>query len=261
MLLEALEDSLRGSYGEGQPCPRNLTVEHVMPQAWQAYWGADIDGDDIAAARRDELVQSLGNLTLVSAKLNPALSNRPWTDADVAGRGLSGHGKRSYLLDNSQLQLNAAVVARNETEWTEHSILLRSSQLVDRLAAIWPKPTDPGQPDRVLLETERVADDAGQDDDDPAMPTHDGKYRQLWAWLRAQDRDEIQLDFAETEQILGFPLPPSARVRLPPWYGYQGTALGRAIRDAGWKASKVDLTNERVVFFRATPPVDSPAND
>ena len=104
------------------------------------------------------------------------------------------------------------------------------------------------------METEEAARDAGDiEADDLAMPAHDGKYRQLWAWLRQQDRDEIQLDFTETEQILGIPLPPSARVHLPHWYGYRGTALGRAIRDAGSKASQVDLLNERVVFRRATP--------
>lgn len=77
MVLEALEDSLRGPLGEGQSCPRNLSVEHVMPQAWREHWGADINGDEVAALRRDHLVHTLGNLTLVSGKLNPTLSNRP----------------------------------------------------------------------------------------------------------------------------------------------------------------------------------------
>ncbi|MGH4022529.1 MAG: HNH endonuclease family protein [Pseudonocardiaceae bacterium] len=81
MVLEALEDSMRGPLGEGQPCPRNLSVEHVMPQAWREHWSADIDGDEVAALRRDQMVHTLGNLTLVSGKLNPTLSNRPWTDA------------------------------------------------------------------------------------------------------------------------------------------------------------------------------------
>ncbi|MDO8108292.1 hypothetical protein Q6348_13915 [Isoptericola sp. b441] len=57
--------------------------------------------------------------------------------------------------------------------------------------------------------------------------------------------------FSDVEDVLGLPLPPSARNHLPHWYGYEGTALGRAIRDAGWRASGVNLTAERVTFVRA----------
>jgi len=65
-----------------------------------------------------------------------------------------------------------------------------------------------------------------------------------------QDNDEIRLSFAEVDQILDRPSPPSARSHLPHWYGYDGTALGRAIRNAGWKASQVNLIDERVTFVR-----------
>ena len=77
-----------------------------------------------------------------------------------------------------------------------------------------------------------------------------GKYRQLWQWLQDQGRDEIRLTFADVEQVLGMPLPQSARRHPTHWYGYEGTALGRAIRDAGWRASQVNLTDETVLFIR-----------
>ena len=35
-------------------------------------------------------------------------------------------------------------------------------------------------------------------------------------------------------------------------YGYEGTAVGRAIRDAGWRARHVDLEAETVIFERET---------
>jgi hypothetical protein len=63
-----------------------------------------------------------------------------------------------------------------------------------------------------------------------------------------QEKSNIHLTFSEIEEILGLPLPTSARVHLPHWYGYNGTALGRAIRDAGWKARNVDLAMEQVTF-------------
>lgn len=81
---------------------------------------------------------------------------------------------------------------------------------------------------------------------------HAGKYRALWRWLQDQSTDEISMSFSDVEDILGMRLPPSARNHLPHWYGYEGTALGRAIRDAGWRASGVNLTAERVAVVRAT---------
>lgn len=51
MLLEALEDDLRSSdKSEGQPCPRGLTVEHVMPQAWREHWPTPDDPPIVTVA-------------------------------------------------------------------------------------------------------------------------------------------------------------------------------------------------------------------
>lgn len=82
LLLEALEDDLRqeSSKTEAQLCPHNLTVEHLMPQAWKTYWPLPAD-DPAATAQRDAAVQTLGNLTLVTSALNPSMSNGPWDDA------------------------------------------------------------------------------------------------------------------------------------------------------------------------------------
>jgi hypothetical protein len=59
------------------------------------------------------------------------------------------------------------------------------------------------------------------------------------------------MSFSQIERILGFPLPPSSRKHLPHWYGYKGSAVARAIGDAGWKATKVDLNAQTVVFVRS----------
>jgi hypothetical protein len=271
MLLEALEDELRGPLGEGTPCPRNLTVEHVMPQGWREHWGADIADDELAAARRNRLVHTIGNLTLVSGRLNPSMSNRPWTDAEAADRGLAGKGKRSWLLEHSELKLNAGLVA-HEDGWNEGVITARTDALVDRMVTIWPRPLTTATPDeRQPVELEPDATPVGPDEEaaeppstgpgeppsedlgeETAVAGHVGKYRALWRWLQDQSSDEVAMSFADVEDVLGMPLPPSARNHLPHWYGYEGTALGRAIRDAGWRASGVNLTAERVTFVRAT---------
>jgi hypothetical protein len=253
MLLEALEDSLRGPLGEGQACPRNLTVEHVMPQAWREHWGADVEGDHNAEAERDQLVHTLGNLTLVNGKLNPTLSNRPWTDSDTATRGLTGKGKRDYLLRHSQLNLNAVLVAQHEATWAEHDIRKRTSKLIHRISSIWPRPAEAGrtqQPTSADAISDLMIHNNDDETEGPTAVPHTGKYRALWRWLRQQPGNDISLSFAQVERILDGPLPPSARNHLPHWYGYDGTALGRAIRDAGWKATHVNLTDEHVTFVQ-----------
>jgi uncharacterized protein DUF262/uncharacterized protein DUF1524 len=259
MLLEALEDSLRGPLGEGQKCPRNLTVEHVMPQAWREHWGADIDGDHSAGLRRDQLVHSLGNLTLVTGKLNPTLSNRPWTDDDVEAHGQIGQGKRDHLLRHSQLKLNATLVAEHQAAWTEQKILDRGNDLIDRITTIWPRPAASVRPQQLWSPSSTDLVNYTEDDDSEAAPLdlHTGKYRALWRWLRQQPGDDMSLSFAQVEHILDGPLPPSARSHLPHWYGYKGTALGRAIRDAGWKATHVDLIDERVTFVQVVNPLQT----
>jgi hypothetical protein len=79
---------------------------------------------------------------------------------------------------------------------------------------------------------------------------HTGKYRALAWWLASQTTSRVEATFAEIEEILGFALPPSARQRPQPWHSYDGSAVTRAIVDAGWVARDLDLGAERVVFER-----------
>jgi hypothetical protein len=145
MVLEALENDAHGPLGEGQAAPRGLTIEHVMPVAWREHWGLDIAGDAVAGQQRDDRVHTLGNLTLVNGKLNPTLSNRPWTDAETDARGLGTKGKRDYLLQHSQLTLNAALVYEHAQTWDEDLIRARTSSLVKRIIAMWPCAEDAEQ--------------------------------------------------------------------------------------------------------------------
>ncbi|WP_460706431.1 GmrSD restriction endonuclease domain-containing protein [Luteococcus sediminum] len=131
MLLEAAEEMLRkGSRAEELWCPRDLSVEHVMPQKWTTHW--PLDGDDpVAAERRDLLVQTLGNLTLVTPGHNSALSNNAWV-AD------NEKGKRDYLRANAVLKLNAALFTLDD--WTESRIAERGPKLAELVVRAWPRP-------------------------------------------------------------------------------------------------------------------------
>lgn len=81
-----------------------------------------------------------------------------------------------------------------------------------------------------------------------------GKYHRLWAWLRDQPGDRVATDFAEIEEIIGMRLPPSSRKHAAHWHSYDGSAVVRAIEDAGWQTRDLDLEGERVAFVRAQSP-------
>ncbi|MFL1431740.1 MULTISPECIES: DUF262 domain-containing protein [unclassified Nocardiopsis] len=253
MLLEAVEDSLRGPWGEGEPCPRQLTVEHVMPQQWTEHWAEDVLGDPEAEQAREEHVHVLGNLTLVNDKLNPALSNRPWTDETTAARGINGKGKRSLLLEHSTLKLNALLAVGHEKEWTEADIDRRTEELVDHIVRIWPRPEQEGPGTAVVTENTAVGEGHGTAGRSAAGVDHHGKYRELWRWLRDQEQDRIPMGFSEVAEIAGVPLSYSAYNHMPHWYSYEGSALCRAIHDAGWRATKVRLDARTVCFVRSDP--------
>ena len=134
MILEALEDHARGytrnSNGTSeQRCPRNtLTVEHVMPQQWKKNWPIQIGETEDS---RNIAVQYLGNLTLLTNKLNSGVSNGPWH-----GQG----GKREALHGQSSLLLNAEIENLGSNDWTVTTIEERTTLLVHRILEIWPAP-------------------------------------------------------------------------------------------------------------------------
>jgi hypothetical protein len=248
MVLEALEDQLRSKMSEDVGCPRNLTVEHVMPQAWREHWAGD-DPDDMAAARRDRLVHTLGNLTLVTSKLNPSMSNKPWTGADASARGLGNAGKWDALLEHSTLKLNAELVKINRETWTDQTIRDRTSNLIELILGIWSRPASPSP--RITLsdaEPETAASGAGSGADAESGEAPTGKYKLLTEWLRAQGTDRpLPASFTDVEDVIGALLPSSARNHMAYWYS-ANTPLNRAVAAGGFKPTGVNLTAERVTF-------------
>jgi len=114
-----------------------LTIEHVMPQSWQANWPLPEGTEPMA---RDALVQNIGNLTLVTDKLNPALSNAAWSGGV--------NSKRLQLDEHSKLELNKKLLAYAEDDWTDAKITERARFLFEIAREIWPssEAMAPGNP-------------------------------------------------------------------------------------------------------------------
>ncbi len=140
-MLAALEMHLRTERHEEVTLPAKLEIEHVMPRGWRSYWGNGVAHDPELSAKRDAIINTIGNLTLVTQKLNVALSNRPWSDEDalvVAPTGKdAGVGKRSLLGRYSVLVLNKDIVDPHESDWSEMDIEARSASLADAVTQVW----------------------------------------------------------------------------------------------------------------------------
>ncbi|MEM1332990.1 MAG: DUF262 domain-containing HNH endonuclease family protein, partial [Actinomycetota bacterium] len=129
MILEALEDDLRSPRTEDQYVTRgSLTIEHLMPQGWTpAAWPLPGDSDSTAETLvRNRLLQTVGNLTLVTSRLNPELSHGPWEH------------KRPRIDEHGVLRLHSGF--KNSNTWNEELIVSRSGALAQRAIAIWPHP-------------------------------------------------------------------------------------------------------------------------
>ncbi len=128
MLLEAAEARLHTPKTEKVPLPAKLSIEHVIPQTWTDTWPLEDPSDEVASARRIACIHRLGNLTLVTSSLNPALSNDPWAE------------KRGELAQHSALRLNARLVHDYPESFNEDTIDKRGGELASLLIDEWPGP-------------------------------------------------------------------------------------------------------------------------
>jgi hypothetical protein len=145
VVLGAVEQHLRvqSAKYEVLPLPAGLEVEHVMPRGWRTFWDTDPPLSVEEAAGRDKLVNTIGNLTLVTKSLNGSLSNRPWTDSKAAALkdgGEPGKGKRTLLDGFSLLVLNKEIVQEHADHWDDDDILSRSTCLAEAVCTIWARP-------------------------------------------------------------------------------------------------------------------------
>jgi hypothetical protein len=131
-VLEALDAAAHTAKTEALPLPPGLTIEHVMPQTWATHWplpaAAKVDPvtEQKATLRRDVMVNTLGNLTLITGSLNPALSNSNW------------NVKRPELLKYSKVNLTQYFHGPEADTWDEDAIRTRTTYLLTHLVRVWP---------------------------------------------------------------------------------------------------------------------------
>jgi hypothetical protein len=119
--------------GKKQLDLNNPNQRRLLPQEWKKHW--PLQAGEHARAEREHALHSIGNLTLVSSKLNPTLFNAQWLDKENRTKG-----KRSALEIHSGLKLNARLVKGHPNVWDENTIGQRTRELFDAACSIWPDP-------------------------------------------------------------------------------------------------------------------------
>ena len=71
-------------------------------------------------------------------------------------------------------------------------------------------------------------------------------------------RGEYRMTFADIENVLGEPLPPSAYRHRPWWSNSRASLMAHSWLEAGWKTAQVDMEGRKLVFKRIP---DSPSHD
>ena len=79
------------------------------------------------------------------------------------------------------------------------------------------------------------------------------RYKPLAAYLDQQPQDHLTLTFEEVEEILGSPLPATARgIHTRSWWANTAThSQGRAWQAVGWRVTALHPGREEVTFTRS----------
>jgi hypothetical protein len=127
-----VEDYYRGwknsgvsSYGTPRVSRMVYSIEHLIPRGWDKNWKLP---PSITEAERDERVQLIGNLTLVTKSLNSSLSNDAWDK------------KKATLAERDIGFMNKKIIAAHSSEWTDADVDVRAKDLGVIVLELWPVP-------------------------------------------------------------------------------------------------------------------------
>ncbi len=129
MLLLALNQQMRSNKTE-EVKYKKLQIEHLLPRSWQKYYPLPPEVDEtLAVDRRNSIIHTVGNLTLITSPLNTENSNDSWPS------------KLRNILTHSALNLNRNLESFTKDcadEWCEESIRQRGLSLFQLARDVWP---------------------------------------------------------------------------------------------------------------------------
>ena len=128
------------------PLAYKYELEHIMPQKWQTHWSLhDLpillpDGSEASEADgiriRTDAIYEIGNMTLLTAKLNKELQNYSFRDK-VRGT-IINRKERPGMDKYASLSITKEVINRDPLTWNEDAIHQRTEEMIRSFEEIWP---------------------------------------------------------------------------------------------------------------------------
>ena len=123
----------------------NYQVEHIMPIKWEENWGKvpyvdnenkKLPNSEKSKQKRNEKITSLGNMTLLTSRLNNSISNSSFKEK-IEGVDKKHRGMKDY----SDFSITKKDIIENVyskgKEWNEAEIAKRERKLADEIIEIW----------------------------------------------------------------------------------------------------------------------------
>jgi uncharacterized protein with ParB-like and HNH nuclease domain len=118
------------------PIDRNLQIEHILPQSWdkEKSWNGEFLNwkDKFSEEEAENLVNSLGNLTLLTGKKNIEASNCNFDKKQEIYKGNSGKGFDGKI----SFEITKEIIDKYE-DWTPETISKRYEKLLKEIKEIF----------------------------------------------------------------------------------------------------------------------------
>ena len=103
---------------------QEYSLEHVMPKKWRNNWDKNNSLNEKQKEKRDEILRTLGNLTIITKRLNSSISDADWETKKV-GKG-NHKGLNEYA---NGIEIFSEYLSK--TDWNEECIKERADKLYD----------------------------------------------------------------------------------------------------------------------------------
>lgn len=118
----------------------SFTLEHIMPQKWEQYWSVQVlpvytengeveENEDLAKRIRSDAIYQIGNMTLLTAKLNTSLRNYDFA------RKVNGEGRKRGMKVLADCMITREIIEL--PAWKEADIITRTAKLSEFTSKIW----------------------------------------------------------------------------------------------------------------------------
>lgn len=130
-ILYMIESRIRNIKNSTQLLGFNkYSLEHIMPKKWENNW--NIPKANYTKEDRNNLLLTLGNLTIITQSLNSSLRDSEWT------KKLYGKDKKSGLIQYSN-GIETVSQYLNFSDWNEDTIKQRARDLSEKAVDVWEK--------------------------------------------------------------------------------------------------------------------------